>query len=154
VLNTLIHHDFGKIKRADTFQASHVDPELMGIGSALVMGIDSANGTKIVLRGFCVELIEAQKVFSLQEPNAIQLSRNSHGSPHSAIGTVTPAYGVEPIGELNLKSNRFAVTSSAVLFLRCAQSMPSFEPIWSEASRMSDWPSIETIGNVLRSTAH
>ena len=56
------HHHVVKVKRADPFQAGGIDAKLIGCGSSLMMGIYTANRTKIVFRRFGFELIKRQLI--------------------------------------------------------------------------------------------
>ena len=64
VVLTITHRDHGEIKRAYTFKAGNVYAILHWFGAALMVRINPADGTEIVLRGFGVELIERELVFA------------------------------------------------------------------------------------------
>lgn len=61
-----------KIKRADSFQAGHINPILFGLGPALVMCVDPALRAEIVLRLHGVELIEREQFFARSDTDVLK----------------------------------------------------------------------------------
>ena len=58
MVNTVKHRHLAEIERIDALQAGNVIAKLVRIGAPLVMCIDAANGTEIVLGRHRVELIK------------------------------------------------------------------------------------------------
>ena len=54
-----------KVEGIYAFKAAHVKAVLFGVGAALMVGIDAAIGTKEMLCGLCIELIELQYAVTL-----------------------------------------------------------------------------------------
>ena len=69
VVLAIQHWNFFKIERTHAFKAGNVHAILLWVGAALMMCVNPANRTKVMLRGFGVELIERELVFTLGEVN-------------------------------------------------------------------------------------
>ena len=59
--------------------------------------VDPASLAEIVFRCVRIELVKRQIVFTTDEIDLIQVNRHRNSTPHSAVGTTTPADRAEPI---------------------------------------------------------
>lgn len=60
MIQTVERRHVCNIKRVDPVEAPDVEAVLLGIGAALMMGIDAANGAEVVFGCLGVELIQPQ----------------------------------------------------------------------------------------------
>ena len=60
VIYAVQRRDLRDIERIDSLEASEIEAVLFGIGAALMMGIDAANGAEVVFGCLGVELIQPQ----------------------------------------------------------------------------------------------
>ena len=60
VMNTVIDGYIEHGKRIDPLQTTYVEPVLLRVRAPLVVCVDSANPTEVVLGGLCVELVELE----------------------------------------------------------------------------------------------
>lgn len=61
---TFVDRDHVKVKRADAFQAGGVDAVLVGVRAALMVRVDAAFRTEVMLGLEGVELVERQRILS------------------------------------------------------------------------------------------
>jgi hypothetical protein len=111
MVDTIHDHNLTEHKRIHTFQTGDVIAVFGGVGATLVVGVDAAGVTEVMLRHVGVELVADQFVFALFYADLSQ-----RGCPHD--GTATPteraitALGVNhTIGQVHLHLHRAAVTT-------------------------------------------
>lgn len=64
---SVVDDHFKEIEGRDTFQAGDVDSKLVGVRSALVVGVDAATLTEMMFCGLRVEPIGGQLVLALED---------------------------------------------------------------------------------------
>jgi hypothetical protein len=79
--------DLRKVERADPRETGHVYAVFIRVRAALMMGIDPAYPTKIMLRRSGIELVKCQIARTLNDLDPVQRGRNRDGSAHFAIRT-------------------------------------------------------------------
>jgi hypothetical protein len=57
MVHTIVSHHITNIKRVHPFQATNIEPVFIWARATLMMGIDTAVRTEVVLRGISIELI-------------------------------------------------------------------------------------------------
>ena len=72
-------------------------------------GIDAAMLAKEMLGLPGVELVERQRILSLQHLDSAQISRHRHGPAHAAKRTIAAPRGVQPVAEQHGKTHCAAV---------------------------------------------
>ena len=70
MIDAVICWNWSEVVRIHAFEAANVVPILVGIGSALMMSVDTAEGAKEVLRRSCIELVNLQDLSALQDLHA------------------------------------------------------------------------------------
>src|SRR5277367_463950 len=70
VIYSLTRRNFRDFEWVDALQTADVVAVFLGIGPALMMGINAAVGAKVVLCGVGVELVELQGVVASQNPKS------------------------------------------------------------------------------------
>ena len=63
---SIVNLDFTKIKGRETFQAGHIDAELVGVRSALVVGVDAAIAAEMMFGSPGIESVSRECVRPLQ----------------------------------------------------------------------------------------
>lgn len=63
----VVDDDFTEIERGDAFKAGDVDPKLLWIRAAFVVGVDSANRAEMMLRHPRVEAVGSKFVLTLDD---------------------------------------------------------------------------------------
>jgi hypothetical protein len=105
VINTVVPHDGFVIGGVHTFDPTHVDPVFVRIGPALMVRINPAGLTEMVLGGARPEGIKRQVIGALHNLKIAYI--HSHGS-HSAAAaerTIAAACGVQPVGQRQIEFN-------------------------------------------------
>jgi hypothetical protein len=78
MVNTIISGHIFEIERVDPFEAANIVTILMGIGTPLVMGVNTADRAEVVFGSFGIEFIEFQRILTLEELNPRQRHRANH----------------------------------------------------------------------------
>jgi len=104
--------NLGKIKRTNTIKTGRIYSILVGIGSALVVCINSTLRAKIVLCFHSIKLIESQCVFSRDNLYILEFCRHSNGASHTTIGTIASTGCVESISKPYIESHSSTVAST------------------------------------------
>jgi hypothetical protein len=117
MVNPILHGNVGYGEGVDAFQTPDVEPVLMRIRAALVMGVDAADAAEVVLGGVGVELVELEVFFTLYQAESGQEHRSYHRSFSPADRTVAPPWALNAIGQVKLQLHGTAVARGAVLGL-------------------------------------
>ena len=81
------------------------------------MGVNSANGTKIVFRNIFVKLIKGQHFISGGNVKISDLGRHRNGPAHPANRTATSAAALHACGQRHVKLDRTAMASAGYNFM-------------------------------------
>ena len=104
MVNAVTHGDFIKIEGADPFEAGNIHAELIRIGPALVVRVDTAPGTEIVLRRHRVELIDAEAIFTGQNIEVTYFCSYCDSATHPAKAAGATACRVETIRQPDMET--------------------------------------------------
>lgn len=77
--------DLRKVERADPREAGHVYAVFIRVRAALMVGVNPAYPTKIMLRRSGIELVKRQIFRTLNDLDPVQRGRNRDGPAHFAI---------------------------------------------------------------------
>jgi len=81
MVNPIVHRNLREIERTDAVKARNIDAKLVRVRTPLMMGIDSADRTEIVLRCPSVELVERELVGALHHLQTIKRRGDSDCAP-------------------------------------------------------------------------
>ena len=85
MVGAIVDDNVLEIEGAQSREAGDIDAELVGIGSPLMMGIDTAFRAKEMLGRACVEFVDRQRLDARQNFNAAEIGGYCNGPAHSAI---------------------------------------------------------------------
>jgi len=117
MVNAILHGNVGYGEGVDAFQTPDVEPVLMRIRAALVMGINAADAAEVVLGCVGIELVELEVFFTLYQTKPGQEHRSHNCSLATADRTVAPPWVLNAIGKIKLQLHGAAVARGAVLGL-------------------------------------
>lgn len=75
MINAIDFANLRDIERVDSRQARDIETILHGIRPALVVSVNAASLAEVVLCGLRIELIQAKRLFALNDAEAIQRNR-------------------------------------------------------------------------------
>src|SRR6476660_5238395 len=84
-----------KVEGIDAVQATDVVAVLVRVRSTLMVGMDAAVGTEVVLRGPRVELVQLERGFALEDLD----SRERNGCDHGALSPADRAIAAPRIND-------------------------------------------------------
>lgn len=99
MVNTIIRGHIFQIEWIDPFEATNVVTIFMGIGTPLVMGVNTAVGAKVMLGGFGIEFIAFQHIFTLEDLDPRQRYRADNRALTAADRTIAAARIFNAIGQ-------------------------------------------------------
>lgn len=106
----LVDGKFGKVERADPFQAGCIDAVLIRVGASLVVRVDPALRAEIMLCLPGIELIQGEKFAARNDLDVVERRRHRDGAAHPAIRAIAAPCGVEAVAKAHLKSYRSTMT--------------------------------------------
>lgn len=114
MINAIYSANLVNIEGVDTIEASHVVAVLCGRRPTLVMRVNSAPRTVVVLRRIRVESIKAQDVFSLHYPEACQWNRSGNVALAAANRAIAAPWIHDSVRKLELEHHGSTVTGCPV----------------------------------------
>lgn len=117
MINPVIGRDSLDLERVDTLQAGHVKSELGRIRASLVVGVDTAVPTEIMLRRLGIELIELKVLRALHDPDAIQRYGSRNGTAPAAHGAIAAADIYQPCWQIEFQFYGAAVAGRPMRWL-------------------------------------
>jgi hypothetical protein len=108
--------------RVNTLNAGNIEPKLIWVRAALVMGVDAACSAEVVLRRMAVPRVDAKGIFARRHPQSGKRSRSHNRAFALTKGTVAAAQTLEAIRQINLEMHGSAMAGS---FLDCHVEVPS-----------------------------
>jgi hypothetical protein len=104
--------DFVEIERRHAFETGDVDAELVRVRAALVMRVDAADGTEMMLGAHRVEPIGRELVLALRNAEGLGRGGNRHGPAHPTDRTGASPRGSEAFGERDREPDCAAVAGA------------------------------------------
>ncbi|OCR25199.1 hypothetical protein AFK24_10520 [Pseudomonas syringae] len=114
MIGAVTDRDLAQVIRIDTFQATNVITVLVRIGAALMMGINPAITTEVMLRGAGIELVQLQLTLALDDMDTLQRNGRDYCASSSAHRAIAAAGVDDAIGQVKLQNHRAAVARGAV----------------------------------------
>ena len=111
-MNPIVHRNLRKIERTDAVKARNIDAKLVRVRTPLMMGIDSADRTEIVLRCPSVELVERELVGALHHLQTIKRRGDSDCAAHPAERAVAPAGSGQSVRQFHPEPDAAAMTTA------------------------------------------
>ena len=110
MIDAIVGRDRPQPERVYTFEAADVVAIFLWIGAPLMVCVDTADTTEIVLRGAGIELIEPQDLVTPEHPEAGQSNRGDDGSFSAADRAVATAWIDDALRQIELQHHCPAVT--------------------------------------------
>jgi hypothetical protein len=85
VVDTIIGGNLLNVEWVDTLEAAHVVAVLLGVGAALMVRVDTANGTEIVFGCSRIELIDLEHLGALEDMKTAERDRCHDGSSAATV---------------------------------------------------------------------
>jgi hypothetical protein len=114
VVDSIVDRDVWDGERVDTLKAADVVAVLLRIRAPLMMGMDAAHRTKVMLGRVNIELIDLEMLCAFDDAKSAQRYRRNDGAPTPAIRAVAPARVNDAIGQRELKLDSSAMACGPV----------------------------------------
>jgi hypothetical protein len=117
VIYTVTRWHWPDIEWIHAFQTTNVKAIFVGMRAALMVCVYAANGTKIVLGGFGIELVELQHVLAFADFHTRQWHRRNDRALAAANGAAAAARLDDALGQIQFQHDSAAVAGSQMLRL-------------------------------------
>lgn len=117
MVHAVVSRDVAEVERIDALQATDVVSVLLRVGAPLVVRIDAAHGTEIVLRRHGVELVELQYLLALHDADAGQRHRGHDGALAAANRAIAAPWILDAVRQAELQFHRAAMAGGLVFGL-------------------------------------
>ena len=114
-MNAIHGRDGPKLERVDALQAPNVVPVLTRIRTPLMVCVDSAMATKVVLRRARVELIQPKGISALNDADAGKRNRGHNRAPATAHRAIAAPWIDDSVGQIQFQHHSPAVASEPML---------------------------------------
>lgn len=98
--------DIAQITRIYTFKARDVDAVFIGVGTALMVGVDAADGAKVVFCGVGAPLVKRQVIRAFDNLQIAQGNGCNDCPPPPAKAAIAAVRCGQPLGEGHRKFDR------------------------------------------------
>jgi nicotinic acid phosphoribosyltransferase len=115
MVDTVTGRNLCDVERIDALKAADVVAVLFGIGTSLMVGMNAADRTKIVLGCVRVELVNLELLGAFDDMKPAERHGSHNGTSTTAIRTVAATRIDHPIREIQEQFHSTTVTGSSML---------------------------------------
>ena len=111
----IIGRNLGNLERVDPFKTPDVVPVLLGFGAPLVVRVDAAYFTEVMLGGVGVERVNPEMLGTFDDVKSAKWHGCDDRAAAPAVRAITAPRIHDPVGQVEQQLHRTTVTRSVVL---------------------------------------